>query len=43
MRHKVVHDYLDVDEEVVWDTATEELAPLVEALEKIVPLEETQA
>ncbi len=21
MRHKVVHDYLDVDEEVVWDTA----------------------
>ncbi|MHC5054755.1 MAG: HepT-like ribonuclease domain-containing protein [Planctomycetota bacterium] len=37
MRHKVVHDYLQVDEDVVWDTATEELGPLAESLEQIVP------
>jgi len=37
MRHKVVHDYMQVDEEVVWDTLKEELGPLVEALEKTVP------
>jgi uncharacterized protein with HEPN domain len=33
MRHKVVHDYLGVDEDVVWDTARNELAPLVSRLE----------
>ena len=33
MRHKVVHDYLGVDEDVVWDTARNELPPLVSALE----------
>ncbi len=37
MRHKVVHDYLDVDEDIVWDTVTKELGPLINALEKIVP------
>ena len=37
MRHKVVHDYLNVDEDVVWRTATQELGPLIAALEKIVP------
>lgn len=37
MRHKVVHDYMDVDEDIVWDTVTEELSPLITALEKIVP------
>lgn len=35
MRHKVVHDYLGVDEDVVWDTARNELPPLVAALEAI--------
>jgi uncharacterized protein with HEPN domain len=35
MRHKVVHDYFNVDEEVVWDTATEEMLPLIEQLEVI--------
>jgi uncharacterized protein with HEPN domain len=29
MRSKVVHDYLNVDEDVVWDTAKNDLAPLV--------------
>lgn len=37
MRHKVVHDYLDVDENVVWDTATGDLSTLIEKLERIVP------
>jgi len=36
MRHKVVHDYLNVDEDIVWDTATQEILALVSAMEKIV-------
>lgn len=39
MRHKVVHDYMNVDEDVVWDTVVKELPPLVKELEKIVPAE----
>jgi uncharacterized protein with HEPN domain len=35
MRHKVVHDYFDVDEDIVWDTVVEELEPLVKQLKKI--------
>lgn len=39
MRHKVVHDYMNVDEDVVWRTATQELSPLVAELERLVPPE----
>jgi len=39
MRHKIVHDYLDVDEDVVWDSVTEELQPLMIELERLVPPE----
>lgn len=35
MRSKVVHDYLNVDEDVVWATVQNDLAPLVIELEKI--------
>jgi uncharacterized protein with HEPN domain len=35
MRSKVVHDYLNVDEDVVWDTVKNDLAPLVIELEKL--------
>ena len=35
MRSKVVHDYLNVDEDVVWDTVKNDLAPLVIKLEKL--------
>lgn len=35
MRSKVVHDYLNVDEDIVWDTVTNELPSLVEELERI--------
>lgn len=36
MRSKVVHDYLDVDEDVVWDTVKNDLPLLILELEKIV-------
>jgi len=37
MRHKVVHDYLHVDYDLVWDVVTVDLPPLVEALERFTP------
>jgi len=37
MRHKIVHDYLNVDEDVVWEVATGDLPPLIALLEVIVP------
>jgi uncharacterized protein with HEPN domain len=40
MRHKVVHDYLHVDYDIVWDVVTADLPPLMAELEKIVPPEE---
>lgn len=36
MRHRVVHDYLDVDEDIVWQTATTEIGPLIAWLEPLV-------
>ena len=36
MRHKVVHDYLGVDEDIVWQVVTEDLPQLVATLELIV-------
>jgi uncharacterized protein with HEPN domain len=39
MRHKVVHDYLNVDEDVVWDTAMNEIPRLIGMLEPLVPPE----
>ena len=37
MRHKVVHDYLGVDEDIVWQVVTEDLPGLVALLEPLVP------
>lgn len=39
MRHKVVHDYMNVDEDVVWDTAMNEIPRLIGMLEPLVPPE----
>lgn len=39
MRSKIVHDYMNVDEDIVWDSVTQELQPLIEELKKIVPPE----
>lgn len=36
MRHKVVHDYLGVDEDIVWQVVTEDLPRLVFALDQLV-------
>ena len=35
MRHKVVHDYLGVDEDIVWQVVSEDLPKLVGALEAV--------
>ena len=40
MRHKVVHDYLEVDDDIVWDVVTTDLPPVIAALQRIVPPEE---
>jgi len=37
MRHKVVHDYLEVDYDLVWDVVSAELPALVSQLEQLVP------
>ena len=37
MRHKVVHDYLHINFDIVWNVVTVNLPPLVGQLEKIVP------
>jgi uncharacterized protein with HEPN domain len=39
MRHRIVHDYLNVDEEVVWQVVQDDLPPLVETLKRIIPPE----
>ena len=37
MRHKVVHDYMGLDIDVVWDTVQNDLPELARMLEVIVP------
>ena len=37
MRHKVVHDYLEINFDIVWRVAINNLPPLVADLEKLVP------
>lgn len=39
MRNRLVHAYFDVDREVVWKTATEELPQLLPRLRTLVPNE----
>ena len=42
IRHRIVHDYMDVDYDVLWEVATRDLPRLVAQLEKIVPREDAQ-
>ncbi|NQT35167.1 DUF86 domain-containing protein [bacterium] len=35
MRHKIAHDYLSVDEDIVWKTVIEELPVLIKELDRI--------
>jgi uncharacterized protein with HEPN domain len=37
MRHKIVHDYLDVDFDVVWEVVTTDLPELIDQLGPIAP------
>jgi uncharacterized protein with HEPN domain len=37
MRHKIVHDYMNLDEDVLWEVVTHDLPSLITALEQIVP------
>ena len=41
MRNRLIHVYFDIDLDRVWDTVTDDLPPLISALEKIVGHEET--
>jgi len=38
MRNRIVHKYFDVDLDIIWDTAQNDIIPLIEKLEKILPL-----
>ena len=40
MRHRVVHDYMHVDYDLVWGVVTRDLPPLVNALSQLMPAEE---
>jgi uncharacterized protein with HEPN domain len=40
MRHKIVHDYMGVNYNIIWQVVTQDLPILIAALEKIVPTEE---
>jgi len=33
MRHRIVHDYLNIDLNIVWDTSTHSIPPLIAQLE----------
>ena len=43
MRHRVVHDYLHVDYDLVWGVVTRDLAPLIEVLSPIAPPDQPAA
>ena len=39
MRHHLIHAYYDVNLDIVWQTVTEDLPPLIPALETVLALE----
>jgi uncharacterized protein with HEPN domain len=39
MRHRIVHDYLNVDEDIIWEVVRQDLPGLVTVLKGIVPPE----
>lgn len=40
IRHRIVHDYMGVDYDILWEVATRHIPPLIKTLEAIVPSEE---
>ncbi|MBN1287479.1 MAG: DUF86 domain-containing protein [Anaerolineae bacterium] len=39
MRNKLIHDYVNIDHNVLWDTVTHDLPALITELEKVIPSE----
>jgi uncharacterized protein with HEPN domain len=39
MRNRIVHDYMNVDEDVIWEVIQHDLQPLVKSLVSIIPPE----
>jgi uncharacterized protein with HEPN domain len=39
MRHRIVHDYLNVDEDVVWQVVQEDLPQPIATINQIIPSE----
>jgi uncharacterized protein with HEPN domain len=37
MRHRVVHDYLNIDQDIIWDVVDRDLPALIAQLAQIVP------
>lgn len=35
MRNRLIHGYFDIDTDIVWDTVTRNLPPLIPALERV--------
>ncbi|MGB6063373.1 MAG: HepT-like ribonuclease domain-containing protein [Desulfomonilaceae bacterium] len=40
IRHRIVHDYMGVDYDILWEVATRHIPPLITTLESIVMAEE---
>jgi uncharacterized protein with HEPN domain len=39
MRHRIVHDYMRVDEDILWQVVTTDLPSLLPLLEHVLPNE----
>ena len=39
MRHRLIHEYYDVNLDIVWSTITDDLPPLIATLERILEAE----
>jgi uncharacterized protein with HEPN domain len=42
IRNRVIHEYFNIDLDILWDTIRDDIPPLIEQLERIVPPEDTQ-
>lgn len=42
MRNRLIHTYFDINLDILWETATDELSPLISQLDKVLSEEELQ-
>lgn len=42
MRNRLIHAYFDINLDILWETATDELSPLISQLDKVLSEEELQ-